>query len=206
MAFVSVIFISALHRLPSPPTCALIPYVKRPFPLPFSPSLLPISFFLLCLLTACIPPLPGDGFLSYTTLEQKNDSAYSLQEQYTALEPGIIVIDSEESRTRYEVWFGEKGRSQLGRMNFGTTVAVAVFQGWQTTSGYGVEVQRVVRVGDVITVEAAFARPGLGASSLAVTSPYQLIRVSKAGDWHDGITYEFVVEGEVVAVFPTPEP
>lgn len=158
------------------------------------------------LLPACIPPLPEDGSLSFQTIEQKNDSAYSLQEQYTALEPGIVVVDSEEARERYEVWFGEKGRDQLSRMNFGTTVAVAVFQGWQTTSGYGIEVQRVVRVGDVVSVDAAFTRPGLGGTSPAVTSPYQLIRVSKAGDWQDGITYELVVGGEVVAVFPTPEP
>jgi len=179
-------------------------------PAPLHNSSFPIHnllFLFFLVLTACIPPLPEDGSLSFQTIEQKNDSAYSLQEQYTALEPGLVVIDSEESRERYEVWFGEKGRGQLGRMNFGTTIGVAIFQGWKNEAGYGVEVERVVRVGDVVTVAARFAQPELGGgSSPAVTSPYQLIRVSKAGEWHAGITYELVVEGEIVAVFPTPEP
>jgi hypothetical protein len=171
------------------------------------PQLIAVCWILLpILLTACIPALPPDGSLSFQTIEQKNDSAYSLQEQFTALEPGLVVIDSEESRKRFEVWFGEKGRGALERMSFSTTIAVAVFQGWKNESGYGVEVERVVRVGDVVTVAARFIQSGLGGSPLAVTSPYQLIRVSKAGEWHAGITYELVVAGEVVAVFPTPEP
>ena len=170
-------------------------------------QLIPVSCFLLTLLfTACIPPLPEDGSLSFQTIEQKNDSVYSLQEQYTALEPGLFVIDSEESRERYEVWFGEKGRGQLNRMSFGTAIAVVVFQGWQTTGGYGVVIERVTRVGDVVTVVARFDKPGLGSGTGAITSPYQLVRVNKAGNWHDGITYELVVAGEVVAVFPMPEP
>lgn len=172
-------------------------------------ALLPVHVlltFFFTLLTGCLPPLPEDGSLSFQTLEQKNDSAYRLQEQYTALEPGLVVIEGEESLARYEVWFGEKGRGQLKRLNFGTTIAVAVFQGWQLEAGYGVEIERVVRVGDVVTVAARFTRPGPGGGVSAVTSPYHLIRVGKAGDWHEGISYELVVEGEVVAVFPTPEP
>ncbi len=167
-------------------------------------SILLIAYSLL--LTSCIPALPEDGSLIFQTLEQKNDSAYSLQEQYTALEPGLVVMDSEESRARYEVLFGEKGRGVLSNLNFGTRIGIGVFQGWKNESGYGVEVERVVRVGDVVTVTARFTEPGLGAGAPAVTSPYHLIRVNKAGDWHAGITYELVVEGEVVAVFPTPEP
>ncbi|HLF89940.1 MAG TPA: protease complex subunit PrcB family protein [Anaerolineales bacterium] len=165
-----------------------------------------ITSYCLLLLSACIPPLLEDGSLSFQTIEQKNDSAYSLQEQYTALEPGLFVIDGEESRARYEVWFGEKGRGQLDRMNFGTVIAVAVFQGWQTTGGYGIEIERIIRVGDVVTVVARFDKPGLGNGNGAITSPYQLVRVSKAGNWHEEIAYELVVAGEVVAVFPTPEP
>jgi len=179
--------------------------VKRALPIPSSFFLLPISFFLLTLLPACIPPLPEDGSLSYQTIEQKNDSAYSLQEQYTALEPGLVVMDGEESRERYEVWFGEKGRGQLGKMSFTTQIALAVFQGWQTAGGYGVEIERIVRVGDLVKVVARFDETSWGGAA-GITSPYQLVRVNKAGDWHDGITYELVVEGEAVAVFPTPEP
>lgn len=159
------------------------------------------------LLPACLPPLPEDGSLTFQTLEQKNDSAYSLQEQYNALEPGLVVIDGEESRARYEVWFGEKGRSALANLNFGTRLAVGIFQGWKTTGGYGVEIERITRVGDVVTVVARFDEPVGGAGSGgSITSPYHLVRVNKAGDWHAGITYELVVAGEVVAVFPTPEP
>ncbi len=157
------------------------------------------------LITGCLPALPEDGSLSFQTLEQKDDSAYSLQEQYTALEPGLVVIDSEETRDRYEVWFGEKGRKQLANLNFGTRIALGVFQGWKNAAGYGVEVERVVRVGDVVTVSARFTEP-VGTAGTAITSPYQLLRVNKAGEWHEGITYELVVAGEVVAIFPTPEP
>ncbi|GAB4578455.1 MAG: hypothetical protein Fur0022_11900 [Anaerolineales bacterium] len=157
-------------------------------------------------LTACIPPLPEDGSLTFQTLEQKNDSAYSLQEQYTALEPGLIVIDNEESQARYERWFGEKGRNALSDLNFGTRLALGVFQGWKTSGGYGVEIERITRVGEVVTVVARFNEPALGGAGGAITSPYHLVRVNKAGEWRPGITYQLVVAGEVVAVFPTPEP
>ncbi|MCB9136278.1 MAG: protease complex subunit PrcB family protein [Anaerolineales bacterium] len=169
--------------------------------------LLPVSCFLLAfLLTACLPPLPEDGSLIFQTLEQKNDSAYSLQEQYTPLEPGLVVIDSEDSRAQYENWFGEKGRKALGKLNFTTRLAIGVFQGWQTTGGYGVEIERITRTADVVTVVARFTEPGLGGATGAITSPYQLVRVDKAGDWHTRITYQLVINGEIIAVFPTPEP
>ncbi|HNB53304.1 MAG TPA: protease complex subunit PrcB family protein [Anaerolineales bacterium] len=158
------------------------------------------------LLAACVPPLPEDGSLTFQTLEQKNDSAYSLQEQYTALEPALIVIENEEARARYEVWFGEKGRKSLADLNFGTRLAIGVFQGWKTSGGYGVEIERITREGDVVTVTARFTETRLNGPANAITSPYQLVRVNKAGDWNAGITYELVVAGEVVAVFPTPEP
>jgi hypothetical protein len=176
--------------------------VKRTFSLSVSFLLIPLYAFLLA---ACLPALPEDGSLTFQTLEQKNASAYSLQEQYTALEPGLVVMDSEDSRARYEGWFGEKGRKSLADLNFGTRVAIGVFQGWKTTSGYGVEIERIFRVEGVVTVMARFTEAGAGAAH-AITSPYQLVRVTKAGDWHAGITYELIVNGEVIAVFPTPEP
>lgn len=176
--------------------------MKRTFPLLASLLITLYSF----LLSACVPPLPEDGSLTFQTLEQKNDAAYSLQEQYTALEPALIVIDNEEARARYEVWFGEKGRKALADLNFGTRLGIGVFQGWKTTDGYGVEIERVVRVGDVVTVTARFTEPGGSGAASAITSPYQLVRVNKAGDWGAGLTYELVVDGEVLAVYPTPKP
>ncbi|NUM48696.1 MAG: protease complex subunit PrcB family protein [Anaerolineales bacterium] len=177
--------------------------MKRNFSLLAILFLIPLYAFLL---SACIPPLPEDGSLTFQTLEQKNDAAYSLQEQYTALEPALIVIENEETLARYEGWFGEKGRKALSKLNLTTRLALAVFQGWKTTGGYGVEIERITRAGDVVTVVARFAEPGLGGGANAITSPYQLVRVDKAGAWGAGITYELVVEGNVVAVFPTPEP
>lgn len=184
------------------PPCDLNSLVKHTFPLLASLLITLYAF----LLSACVPPLPEDGSLTFQTLEQKNDAAYSLQEQYTALEPALIVIDNEEARARYEVWFGEKGRKALADLNFGTRLGIGVFQGWKTTDGYGVEIERVVRVGDVVTVTARFTEPGVGGAASAITSPYQLVRVNKAGDWGAGLTYELVVDGEVLAVYPTPEP
>lgn len=189
--------------LPSPSLHALILFVKRALP-PITYSFL-ITLYAFCL-TACVPPLPEDGLLTYQTLEQKNDSAYSLQEQYTSLEPGLVVIDSEDSRSQYENWFGEKGRKALGKLNFSSRLAIGVFQGWQTTSGYGVEIERITRVGDIVTVEVQFTQPGLGGATGAITSPYQLVRVDKAGAWHAGIIYQLIVNGEIIAVYPTPEP
>ncbi len=138
-------------------------------------------------------------------IEQKSDPAYAGQEQYTALEPGLVVIASAEEAAAAELWFGQQARRELRGLNYDRFLALAAFQGWQIAGGYGAYIDRVTVAGDVVTVHATFTAPA-GDGGGGVTSPYHLVRVRKPGNWPAAPQYQLLVNGEVVASVPTPAP
>ena len=156
------------------------------------------------ILAAC-NPLPEAGQLRFANIEQKADSGYMGQEQYSALEPGLVVIASREAADQYGVLFSESARKSLRQLNFDRQVALAVFQGWKFTPGYGVEILSVERDGSQVKVTANFDHPEKKQSANdRVTSPYHLVQIWKLGLWSDDMQYELLVDGEVAAVFPPP--
>lgn len=161
--------------------------------------LLPVVFIFL--LSACAPAAPPEGRLPFSTLEQKNDSAYIGQQQYNALDPGLMVFQDEDAASEGGVWFSESARRALRDIPWQTRFAVAVFQGWKPTGGYGVTVKTVTRAANVLRIDAEFAAPG-PAPPPAVTSPYQLIALGRPPVPPEDLVVELWVAGERLAVYP----
>lgn len=70
----------------------------------------------------------------------------------------------------------------LPNVTFERETLIAIFQGQQTTGGYGVQAQRVVEERGELYVDVAFTEPAEGAmTSQALTSPWTLVRVLRSG-------------------------
>ena len=157
--------------------------------------------------TGCTGPTLTSGGLPFSTIEQKSDPAYIGQQQYFALEPGILVFYNEESALAQGDLFSEDARLELKRVNYRTHFVLAVFQGWKPSAGFGVEINQLVAENGGVVVGASFRLPENGAvAGGAVTSPYHLIRVRRPAADLESLPFQLEVAGEVLAVFPNPTP
>jgi hypothetical protein len=84
-------------------------------------------------------------------------------------------------------------------MDYNAYFALAVFQGMKPTDGYGVQIERIVRRGNEVTIHAQFQepRPDQKKNDI-VTSPYCLIQVQKIGTWDQNIEFNVIADGSVV--------
>ena len=162
---------------------------------------------LLVFVCACMAPISEGGDLAFTTVEAKHDPAYIGQQQYYALQPGLLVIFNEESAMMQGDLFSEAARLRLSEVNWQTHFALAAFQGWQAGEGYAVEIQGLRIQDGVLRIFADFLVPDAPPQSGApVTSPYQLILVPRPVPTLESLPFELVVDSQTVAVFPTEAP
>ena len=156
---------------------------------------------------ACSTPLPADGTLPFETIEQKKDAAEIGQQHNTSVQPGILVFSDLTALSDVETWFSSAARNQLQIINYRSYFTIVVFQGWQLTGGYGVEILRIEERGEVIRVIASFERPGGEQEGTGfVTSPYHLVQVRRPQRAIETLRFELYVDGEIAAEFPTPVP
>lgn len=158
-----------------------------------------LSLWLLLLtliVTACQSQRQNE--LSFETIEVENESASS-GEYYEEQEPGIVIVAKPEEISSLGSWISSKALNQLGRLDFESYFAIAVFQGRKPTSRYGVEITDVTFDDDKVTISTQFLeRPADEEATDEVTSPYHLIRVQKNGMRGRSIMFELVVSGTIV--------
>jgi hypothetical protein len=127
----------------------------------------------------------------------KNTTYLSTKEAEHRLAPAvdasteIVELDNLVAPTTLE---------HLHALDLDAHFVLVVFQGWKSTIGYGVRVDRITRRGDTVTVYARFREPKPDEEKGAmVTSPYHLIQIQKVGTWSRDITFNLVVDEAVVA-------
>ena len=60
-------------------------------------------------------------------------------------------------------------------------VAVAAFQGQQTSGGFSIHIERIERSGDQLVVHATFSEPAPGSmNTMALTSPVHVVSITAA--------------------------
>ena len=148
-------------------------------------------------LAGCLPPAPAAGSLPFTTIERKDDAAYIGQQQYNALDPGLLVFLDAASAAENEDLFSQAARELLARVDWRTQFVVAVFRGWQGGSGYGVTVERVALEGMLLRIHVNFETPDDSPSG-AVTSPYHLIAVRRPLAPVEGLSFEIVLADAIL--------
>ena len=161
-------------------------------------------------LFGCKKPASSLPELSFKSIDQ----GYSIYQGYKLSpengygsdkkEPGIVVItDIDEvenpgTDVQLSMDLVDKLRTVDYKKNFGVIVIRGLLQG--TSPKYSVDILRVIREGDTVTIQAHFGETGPhDVIQQAFSSPYHIIRVTKAGEWDRDIHFVLDADGKEVA-------
>lgn len=137
---------------------------------------------------------PQEVELPFETIEQQSTAGTGIV--YQPKEPGLIVITDPRDVDQLDGLVSSDALMQLGEVNYETHFAVIVFLGWQPTGHEGINIERLVRTDNSVSI---FAQIGRQLGSDVVTSPYHLIKVAKTGHWDTTITFNLIASGTTIA-------
>ncbi len=144
-------------------------------------------------LSAC---QPKEVDLLFETIERRDASGTG--QVYQDRQPGLIVIATPEEAASLGALVTSESQAQLQNLNYNTYFAIAIFQGRKPTTRYSVQIERITRKGNMVTIHALFKEPQPSeAKGDEVTSPYHLVQVQKVGTWGQTITFNLVA-GDVI--------
>ncbi len=150
---------------------------------------------LLCLLIVLMLGAcqPKETDLPFETIERQEISGYQDKK------PGLVIIAKQTEVTSLDALVTREILLRLQTLDYDTYLVVGVFQGWKPTTRYGVQIERVTRRGNIVTIHALFREPQPGEpKGDEVTSPYHLVQVQKAETWGQTITFNLVVGDAIV--------
>jgi PrcB C-terminal len=104
----------------------------------------------------------------------------------TFTEITYVAYGRHDSGPAIVVGTSDHWRATLARLIDGANVpvgrvAVAVFQGEQSSGGYSIHVERIERSGDQLIVHAKFSEPAPGSmNTMALTSPVHVVSIAAA--------------------------
>lgn len=162
----------------------------------------PVMTFVLLLLAGlalcgCKAPEPQD--LLFETIDQ--DKSGPSGRGYGEEEPNLLIIaGSEEVDTpELDIQFPPALAEQLRALDYDRRFVVVVLRGLLVSSSpaYTVETRQVTRYGEKVVLKVHFGEPE-GGSYPAFSSPYQVIAVSKEGEWSREIRFVLEVDGKEV--------
>jgi hypothetical protein len=141
-------------------------------------------------------PTPPGVELAFETIETADFPGTG--DEYPGENPRMVIIARAEERDALGDTISLSAQDELRKVDFNQVFVLAVFQGLKGTNMYGVDIQRVTKSGNTITIFAHFTErnPELEASAVN-TSPYHIVKVQK-----DGLQGEFdfflIVDGETI--------
>ena len=104
----------------------------------------------------------------------------------TFTEVTYVAYGRHDSGPAIVVGTNDQWRATLTRLVDGATVpagrvAVAAFQGQQTSGGFSIHIERIERTGDQLVVHATFSEPAPGSmNTMALTSPVHVVSIADA--------------------------
>ena len=141
------------------------------------------------------PTVPGVELL-FETVERAEISGTG--DDYPGKTPNLMVITRAEDVIALGNTVSPSAQDELSKLDYNIYFVLVVFQGIKGTNMYGVDIQRVTRDENRITVFAHFTErdPEMAAADV-ITSPYHIVKVPR-----DGLKGEFEFflngDGEVI--------
>jgi hypothetical protein len=137
--------------------------------------------------------------LPFRTLERADLSGTG--KYYENQKPKFVIIDGVEGIEALGNTISIEAQAQLHNLDFDSELAIVVFQGLRgviPTPQSGVEVQRISRKGNTITLHTRFYEPVEGYEvHLMMASPYHLVAIRKEGDMHGEFSFDLCVDGTI---------
>ncbi len=102
--------------------------------------------------------------------------------EYQGREPALVAIAKKEDIDLLGNTVSIDAQLSLEAIQFDDYFAVVVFQGLKGTTMYGVEIQRILRKGNVMMIFTHFTErdPSIGAGAM-ITSPYHIVKIPRQG-------------------------
>lgn len=136
--------------------------------------------------------------LTFEILEQKERNFTG--QVYETHDLALIIVAQPDEVKELDDWVTVTSKEQLQVMDYDTYFALAVFQGMKPTDGYSVQIERIVRVDDEVTIHIRLQEPlPEQKKNDTETSPYCLAKVQKIDTWNQKITFNVVADDSVIA-------
>jgi hypothetical protein len=118
--------------------------------------------------------------LSFETIEMAEIPGTGYE--YPGKEPALVIITKREDVASLGDIVSKQSQLILNSLNFSDYFVITVFQGIKGTTSYGVEIQRIFKKDNVITIYTHFTErdPSLSAGTL-MTSPYHIVKIPRQG-------------------------
>jgi hypothetical protein len=130
---------------------------------------------------------PRESELPFETIERRDTAGTG--EIWEAREPGLMIMATSEDLVQIDSLFTRDVQAQLREVDFNACFAVTVFLGWQGSGHEGIDIERVVRRGDEVSV---YVQVGGPRGTDEVTSPYHLVKVRKVGKLGPNVSFRAV--------------
>jgi len=117
--------------------------------------------------------------LTFETIEQI--VTLDVFKQWQDKEPGLLIIAGPDDLAEAEQFITSEALLALSHLDFTTHLAIIAFRGWIPTGGGFVRIEHVRHQGNEISIYAQTTLNNpLGGGPAVETSPYHLIKMSKA--------------------------
>jgi hypothetical protein len=151
------------------------------------------------ILCGCNGPEPHD--LPFETLERADSAGTG--EYYEDEEPKLVIVTGAEEIDLLGNTISLDAQAQLRSLDFDRYVAIVAFQGWRPVipaPRSGVEIQRIEKRGNTITIFAQLYEPveDLVKRPLVI-SAYHIAKIPKGGDIQGEFKFVLEVDGKSVA-------
>jgi hypothetical protein len=112
----------------------------------------------------------------------------------------MIIISRADEISSLDGTVTDGGIQQLEALNYERYFALAVFQGYKHSTGYGIQVKHIGRIGNTVNVDAQLVEPPPNIAVGAMdTSPYHVVKVLQTGGWDQDITFNLISGKKLVA-------
>jgi hypothetical protein len=144
----------------------------------------------LCWLIGCrIVPIE----LAFETLEKRAATGYENEE------PGLIVVTASGETEAIDAFVSPQARIRLQQVDYDNNLVIAAFQGERPHSGFGIDVERVVRSGEAVTIVVTLDENPVGGPQLPeVMAPYHVVQIPKEGVSGQMIEFRLVSRGIII--------
>lgn len=144
--------------------------------------------------TLTLFPFPGEP-MPFQTIAQSEYPGTG--EPYAGQDVRLEVISTLAEAGRLGGWVGRDDTARLAAVDYSSYFVLAVFQGEEPSSGYGIEIREVRRQGDSVALAIQLQTPAPDVIVNAImTSPYHLVQVEKSGNWGKDVTFNVLQDGE----------
>ena len=145
--------------------------------------------------SAPTPDVEGT-YLPFVTIE-KDDGGWGHSE-YPGEGLGLDILVQKGDIGKIEDQISPQALNELNKIDFDVVIVISVFQGWQSSGGYSLDILAVIQKENHISVYTDFIEPIPGMPQKEeMTLPYQLIKIRKEG-LKEILIFELIVDNVVI--------